>query len=72
MSEYVSAMERLQMNLIGLVIFLLICFGLGFLGHLVSPRYGWPLGAGLAVPVFILMLVGSFKESCQNYKNRPR
>ena len=25
--------------------FLLVCFGLGFLGHLVSPRYGWLLGA---------------------------
>jgi hypothetical protein len=41
--------------------FLLVCFGLGFLGHLVSPRYGWLLGVVLAVPVFILMLIGSFK-----------
>ena len=58
------------MNVIELFIFLLVCFGLGFLGHLVSPRYGWLLGAVLAVSVFILMLIGSFKEFRQSLKNR--
>jgi hypothetical protein len=60
------------MSLFELVIFLLVCFGLGFLGHLVSPRYGWLVGAVLAVPVFVLVLVGSLKRSRQSWKNRPR
>jgi hypothetical protein len=51
---------------------LLVCFGLGFLGQLVSPRYGWLLGVVLAVPVFILMLIGSFKEFRRGCKKRPR
>jgi hypothetical protein len=60
------------MNLFELVIFLLVCFGLGFLGHLVSPRYGWLLGAVLAVTVFVLMLIGSFRGSVKGRKNQPR
>jgi hypothetical protein len=58
------------MNVIELIVFSLVCLGLGFLGHLVSPRYGWLLGAVLAVPVFILMLVGSFKNSVKAGKKR--
>jgi hypothetical protein len=62
-------MEHHQMSLFELVIFLLVCLGLGFLGHLVSPHYGWLLGAGLAVAVFMLMLITGFRRS---WKNRSR
>ena len=51
------------MNVFELIVFLLICAGLGFLGYLVSPRYGWWIGALLFVPVFIVMLIGSFREA---------
>ena len=50
---------------------LLVCFGLGFLGHLVSQRYDWLLGVVLAVPVFILMLIGRFKEFRRGCKKGP-
>jgi len=60
------------MSLFELAIFLLACFGLSFLGHLVSPRYGWLLGALLAVTMFVWMLLGSWKRSRQSRKNRPR
>ena len=51
------------MNVFELIVFLLICAGLGFLGHLVSPRYGWWVAALLFVPVLIVMLIGSFREA---------
>jgi uncharacterized membrane protein YjjB (DUF3815 family) len=60
------------MNVIELLVFFFACFGLGFLGHLISARYGWLLGAVLAVPVLILMLLGSIKEFRQRGNNRPR
>jgi hypothetical protein len=60
------------MNLFDLILFLLICAGLGFLGHLVSPRYGWFAGAVLSVPVFILLFIGSFKEALNDSRKKRR
>ena len=45
------------MNVFELIFFLLICAGFGFLGHLVSPRYGWGVGAALAVLLFLFLLL---------------
>jgi hypothetical protein len=58
------------MNIFELIIFLAICAAFGFIGHLVSPRYGWIVGAVPAVPVLILLLRGSFKEMIK--ESRPR
>ena len=58
------------MNLFELIIFLLICVGLGFLGHLLSPRYGW--FAGGVIPVFILLFIGSFKEALNAWRKKRR
>lgn len=60
------------MNLFELIIFLLICAVLGFLGHLVSPRYGWFASAVLAVPVFILLFIGGFKEALNESRKKRR
>jgi hypothetical protein len=49
------------MNVFELIVFLLVCAAFGFVGYLVSPRYGWFMGVGLAVLVLILLLSGSFK-----------
>jgi hypothetical protein len=63
-----------RMNVFELIIFLLICAVIGFVGYLVSPRYGWFAGLGPAVLVLILLLIGSFKEiimgSRAQHKNR--
>jgi ABC-type transport system involved in cytochrome c biogenesis permease component len=59
------------MNVFELTIFLLVCVGVGLLGHLVSPRYGWLLGV-LAVPVPIWMLIGGARKLRQSWKDRPR
>jgi hypothetical protein len=48
-----------EMNVFELIVFLLACAAFGFVGYLVSPRYGWFMG--LAVLVLILLLSGSFK-----------
>jgi hypothetical protein len=56
------------MNVFELIIFSLVCLGLGFLGHLISPRYGGLLAIVLFVPVFFLLLRGSFKEFRQRWK----
>lgn len=50
------------MNVFELIVFLLACAAFGFVGHLVSARYGWFVGVGLAVLVLILLLSGSFKK----------
>ena len=60
------------MNVFELIIFLLLCAALGFVGHLVSPRYGWGVAAGLAVPVLILLFVGSFREAIKESRQRRR
>lgn len=60
------------MNLFELIIFVLICAGLGFLGHLASPRYGWFAGAVLAVPVFVLLFIGSFREALNESRKKRR
>ena len=49
------------MNVFELIFFLLICAGFGFLGHLVSPRYGWGVGAALAV-LFLFLLLKGFRQ----------
>jgi hypothetical protein len=51
------------MNIFELLIFSIVCVGLGVLGHLVSPRYGWLLGAVPAVAVFVMMLIASFRRT---------
>ena len=56
------------MNAIELLIFLLLCLGLGFLGHLVSPRYGWLAGAILAIVVSILLLVGTYRQLFKDFR----
>ena len=60
------------MNALDLIVFLLLCAGLGFVGHLVSPRYGWGLGALLALLVLLLLLIGSFRESVEQSLEKCR
>ena len=50
------------MNVFELLLFLLFCAVVGFLGHLISPRYGLVAAAVVAAPVLALLLVGSFQE----------
>lgn len=45
------------MNVIELLVFLLFCAGLGFLGSLASHRYGWIAGV---LPAAVLLLVTLF------------
>lgn len=58
------------MNVFELIFFLLICAGFGFLGHLVSPRYGWGVGAALAVLVLSFLLLGTFKKTLKGFRRR--
>jgi hypothetical protein len=44
------------MTLIELVIFWFLCFVIGFVGHLISPRWGWLVGVIPAIAVMIVML----------------
>jgi hypothetical protein len=65
------------MNVFELLVFVLLCAGLGFLGHLVSPRHGWDFGALPVVAVLILLLIGTngwktIKESFQRRRKRER
>jgi hypothetical protein len=50
------------MNVFELLLFLLFCAVVGFLGHLISPCYGWLAAAAVAAPVLALLLVGSLQE----------
>jgi glycerol-3-phosphate acyltransferase PlsY len=60
------------MNLIELFVFLLLCAGLGFLGHLFSPRLGWLAGAIPAVAVLIGLLIGSFRKLIADLRQTRR
>jgi hypothetical protein len=58
------------MNVFELLIFLLVCAAFGFIGHLVSPRYGWIVGSVLPVLVLIwLSFKGKTKEPRARRKN---
>ena len=50
------------MNIFELLFFLLFCVAVGVVGHLVSPRYGWLVGAVVGGTFLALLLVGSFRE----------
>ena len=50
------------MNVFELLLFLLLCAVVGFLGHLILPRYGWFTATAVAAPILALLLVGSFRE----------
>ena len=58
------------MNIFELLIFLLICVGLALVGHLVSHRYGWLAGVVVAIPVLVLLMVGSFREAFKNSRKQ--
>jgi uncharacterized membrane protein (DUF4010 family) len=64
------------MNVFELLLFLLFCAVVGFLGYLISPRYGWFAAAAVAAPVLALSLVGSFQEMLREirrgWKSRGR
>ena len=60
------------MNLFELIIFLLVCVGLGFLGHLVSPRYGWFAGPILVLPVFVSLLIASFRKALSDSRKTQK
>jgi len=49
------------MNVFELLIFLLLCLGLGFLGHLIWHHYGWLLGVA-AIPVLIWLMTGGLRK----------
>jgi len=49
-----------NMNVFELLLFLLFC--VGFLRHLISPRYGLVAAAAGAAPVLALLLVSSFRK----------
>ena len=57
------------MSIFELLIFLLICLGLGFLGHLVQHQYGWLVGVA-AVPVLIWLMTGGLRKVL-NYSRKP-
>jgi hypothetical protein len=50
------------MNVFQLLFFVFFCLGLGFLGYLISPRYGWLAVAVVATPVLILQVIGSWRQ----------
>jgi hypothetical protein len=49
------------MNIFELLIFLLLCPGLGFLGHLVWHHYGWLVGVA-AIPLLIWLMTGGLRK----------
>ena len=63
------------MNLIELLIFLLVCAALGFLGHFFSARWGWLVGAVPALAVAVIMLVSGWlslvRELPHSLHSRP-
>lgn len=63
------------MSLIELLLFVLLCAGLGLLGHLVSPRWGWLAGTVPFLFVAIMMLVGGYasliRELRYSFQSRP-
>lgn len=72
MPDYANhARMKAEMNVFELLILVLVCAAFGFIGHLVSPHYGWIVGAVL--PVLILFsgsLRKTIKESPQRRKKR--
>jgi pilus assembly protein TadC len=50
------------MNLVELLVFMFLSVGLGFIGHLISPRYGVWAGVALWIPVMGLWLVGLYRR----------
>ena len=56
------------MSIFELLIFLLICLGLGFLGHLVH-QYGSLVGVA-AMPVLIWLMTGGLRKVL-NYSRKP-
>jgi len=55
------------MNLIELLIFLLLCAGLGFLGRVFFPRWGWFVGAIPAGAVLIVMLFATIRQELRKW-----
>ena len=49
------------MNIFELLIFLLLCLGLGFLGHLVWHYYGWLVGVAV-IPLLIWLMTGGLRK----------
>jgi len=58
------------MSVFELIIFLVICAAFGFIGHLISPRYGWIVGSALGALVLILLGTGSFKKIIKPLRQR--
>jgi len=52
--------------------FLLLCTGLGFLGHFFSARWGWLLGAIPAAAGLAVMMVGSWVSLIRESKHSLR
>lgn len=52
------------MTLLELLVFLLLCAALGFLGHLFSSRWGWLLGV---IPAFTVISALLFFETRRLY-----
>ena len=51
------------MTILELIVSALICAGLGFLGHLVLPRYSWlSISLVLSAPVVLMMLITSWRQ----------
>jgi hypothetical protein len=63
------------MNLFELLAFLLLCAGLGFLGHFFSERWGWMLGAIPGGAGLVVILLGScidmVRETRHSFRSRP-
>jgi hypothetical protein len=60
------------MNIFELLFFLLFCVAVGFVGHLVSLRYGWLVGAVVGGSVVALLLVGSYREMLREVRRGLR
>jgi hypothetical protein len=54
------------MNVFELLIFLLLCTGLGYLGRIFSPHWGWLAGAIPAVAVFGIMFVATIRAGLRS------
>jgi hypothetical protein len=63
-----SIRERGSVNLLELLVFLLICLGLGFLAHLIFPAWGWYVGAAAALALMLLMLFAMVWDLFSRYQ----
>jgi uncharacterized membrane protein (DUF4010 family) len=62
------------MNVFELLFFLLFSLAVGFLGHLISPHYGWLVSAVVGGPILVLLPIGPalkrFREFRRGWRSK--